>query len=430
VFAFLEVVSQFFIVWSPEDGISGSNTLAVLTDDQLTFTISIAAIDEYVYHVLDDNYLSSNIARISDLPSLAGYATETYVGTAIGTHNSANDAHSDIRGLISVINEKIPSAASSSNQLADKAFVNSSISTNTAAFQGTYNSVSDLSLTTAATHSDIATALGSEISGADANDYCFVQIPTADATPTEIESTERYKFVTGTGWQYEYTLNNSGFTAVQWGSINSGATSTLVGQITTNANDISSLQTSVSGKVSKTGDTMTGTLTMTESMKIDFPSTGNETYFLQKNGANLCVGRTNGGGADVILARAVTTGITVRTLYITTGSATPDNQVLKRSDADARWLQIEPPTASSVTLAAGTLNTLGTVDYSTIALPATPGTAEYNGTFTDGSVAGGDITQNTGLSSVTYWSGDTTIVPGKFYSFSIQNGVGFIIQMN
>lgn len=43
-------------------------------------------------------------------------------------------------------------------------------------------------------------------------------------------------------WEYEYTLNNSSFTAAQWAAINSGMTSALVSQISTNAGDISNLQ--------------------------------------------------------------------------------------------------------------------------------------------------------------------------------------------
>ena len=132
---------------------------------------------------------------------------------------------------IDAIEEKIPAAASSSNQLADKAFVNSSIATNTATFRGAYNLVSDLSLTTAATQSQIGTALAGEISTADNNDYAFVQIPTADATPTVIARVDRYKF-DGTDWSFEYSLNNSGFTAAQWDAINSAITSGLVTKLT------------------------------------------------------------------------------------------------------------------------------------------------------------------------------------------------------
>ena len=56
------------------------------------------------------------------------------------------DDLSTINTAISTINGKIPSAASTSNQLADKAFVNSSIGTATANFLGTYNAVSDLGI--------------------------------------------------------------------------------------------------------------------------------------------------------------------------------------------------------------------------------------------------------------------------------------------
>ena len=131
---------------------------------------------------------------------------------------------------VTTIEGKIPTQASSSNQLADKNFVNSSISTATATFQGTYNLVNDLSLTTSATESGIAIALATAVSSADSNDYVFVLVPTADGTPTEISHVDRYKY-NGTAWAYEYTLNNSSFTSAQWAAINSGITSSIVSAI-------------------------------------------------------------------------------------------------------------------------------------------------------------------------------------------------------
>ena len=131
---------------------------------------------------------------------------------------------------IVTINSKIPAAASGSNQLADKAFVNSSIATATATYRGSYNEVADLSLSVDATHTQIAAALAGVIIEADNNDYCFVQVPTSDATPLQIASIERYKF-DGSSWTYEYTLNNSGFTADQWAALNSGITSGLVAKL-------------------------------------------------------------------------------------------------------------------------------------------------------------------------------------------------------
>lgn len=142
------------------------------------------------------------------------------------------EAATSLDGRLEAVEGKIPSGASSENPLTDKQYVDDSIASASAIFRGTYNEMTDLELTTDATHADIGSALDEVIELADSNDYCFVQIPTDDETPTEIESIERYKFVTGTGWEYEYTLNNSGFTADQWAAINSGITSGLVAKLT------------------------------------------------------------------------------------------------------------------------------------------------------------------------------------------------------
>lgn len=150
------------------------------------------------------------------------------VYSAIDDEKTAREtADSSLSSAIEAILLLIPSAATSLNKLADKAFVNSSIATASATFRGTYNLVTNLSLTVSATHAQIATALAGTVSDEDNNDYAFVQIPTADATPTQIAKTERYKY-NGTIWEYEYDLNNSGYTAAQWAAINSGITEALV----------------------------------------------------------------------------------------------------------------------------------------------------------------------------------------------------------
>ena len=139
---------------------------------------------------------------------------------------------------ISAIEAKIPAQASAQNQLADKDFVNSSIATNTATFRGSYNLVSDLGLTVSATEQQVAAAIATKLASLvppvvpENNDYCFVQVPKTDAEPTVIERIDRYKCtVTESGgvttrvWDYEWSLNNSSFTADQWAAINSGITS-------------------------------------------------------------------------------------------------------------------------------------------------------------------------------------------------------------
>lgn len=125
------------------------------------------------------------------------------------------DADTSIQNDITAIEEKIPNAASSQNQLADKNFVNSSIATNTANYISNngepFTSVAQLE------------AYSGTVSN---NDYAFV-------TGTDSSGNtyyDRYK-ATVTGeppvvtWAKEYRLNNSSFTSDQWAAINSGIAS-------------------------------------------------------------------------------------------------------------------------------------------------------------------------------------------------------------
>ena len=111
---------------------------------------------------------------------------------------------------IDAIEALIPEAASAQNQLADKDFVNSSIQTATADFKGTFNSLAELQQVSA-----------------NANDYGYVV--SKDAEGNTVYS--RYKYVEGTGWVFEYNLNNSSFTAAQWAAIQSGITAMKVAKL-------------------------------------------------------------------------------------------------------------------------------------------------------------------------------------------------------
>lgn len=153
----------------------------------------------------------------------------------------ANQAASSLSGLesrVTTIEGDIPAQASSSNQLADKNFVNSSIATNTANFIGTFNSVAALE------------AYSGTLTN---NDYAFV-VATDSAGNTVYN---RYKW-NGTAWLFEYALNNSSFTANQWAAINSGATTANIGQIATNTTAIAT-KADDNAVVHKTGgETITG----------------------------------------------------------------------------------------------------------------------------------------------------------------------------
>lgn len=162
-------------------------------------------------------------AKINGVNVLSLTATNGLSYTQSG--GNATISGNTLQQGIADINAKIPEQASSSNQLADKDFVNSSIATNTANFIGTFDSLAELE------------AYSGPLTN---NDYAFVIAEDEQGNTVY----DRYKYTTATtppSWQFEYELNNSSFTADQWAAINSGATDLLIGQITTNKNAIGTL---------------------------------------------------------------------------------------------------------------------------------------------------------------------------------------------
>ena len=177
--------------------------------------------------------------KTSDLTNDSEYQNATQISEtvsgAINIHNTSNDAHNNIitpiKATITDIQALIPAQASEENKLADKNFVNSSVATNTSYFIGTFNSVEELK------------AYTGEVTN---NDYAFVI--STDAQGNTVYN--RYKYNGDTqGWLYEYSLNNSSFTADQWAAINSGATPEAIAQIETNKNNIADLQTNKQDKL-------------------------------------------------------------------------------------------------------------------------------------------------------------------------------------
>lgn len=116
-------------------------------------------------------------------------------------------------------------------------FVNSSIETATADFKGTFETKEAMNAVTG-----------------DKNDYAFLIVKNTDGT---VNHYERYKWVTeqidGCNWEFEYSLNNSSYTAEQWAAINSGIKSADVSQIGTNTSDISNLKNEKVDKIDGKG---------------------------------------------------------------------------------------------------------------------------------------------------------------------------------
>jgi len=139
---------------------------------------------------------------ISDLSTIRS-------GAAAGATAVQPAGLTPIESALQTIEAVIPSAATAQNQLADKNFVNSSISTNTANFVGTYNSLAELQAVQNPTN----------------NDYGFVIETDAHGN----EYYDRYKYVAASQqWLFEYKVESTPFTAAQWAAIQSGITSALV----------------------------------------------------------------------------------------------------------------------------------------------------------------------------------------------------------
>ena len=169
--------------------------------------------------------------------------TQVGLGNVDNTSDLDKPISTSVQSALNSINSKIPAQASSDNQLADKNFVNSSIATNTANFLGTYDAESDLGFASAtvdtwtdppssSVEGDVGSAIATKLSALGKtvtnNDYVFVSVN--QSTTTDTDWYWRFKF-NGSAWVYEFTLNNSSFTAAQWAAINSGITAGLVNQM-------------------------------------------------------------------------------------------------------------------------------------------------------------------------------------------------------
>ena len=158
-----------------------------------------------VLHNFTDRTTKQNLTEEIRNRTEKDTAMQTELNTVKSSLNTVKASVEDIQALI-------PNQATKDNQLADKDFVNSSISTNTANFLGTFNTLEEIEALTDVTN----------------NDYAFWK--TTDTLGSVVF--KRYKYIADKQeWKFEYDLNNSSFTAEQWEAINSGITAELVAKI-------------------------------------------------------------------------------------------------------------------------------------------------------------------------------------------------------
>ena len=175
---------------SPTNGhLAGLNAQGNLTDS------GIAADD-----VATQQDLATKQDTIQDLSTIRS-------GAAAGATALQPSDISSIENAISIIESVIPAQASEQNQLADKNFVNSQVTTASANFVGTFETLEELQA----------------VQNPTKNDYGFV-IET-DALGNQYY--DRYKY-NGTAWLFEYKVESTSFTSEQWAAIQSGITSGLV----------------------------------------------------------------------------------------------------------------------------------------------------------------------------------------------------------
>ena len=207
-------------------------TTRTVNNKALSSDITLTAGD---VNALPDSTTINDLTTTAQQNALNSGATSTLIGK-ITTNETA----------INTINSKIPSQASASNQLADKAFVNSTVQTNTASFDGSW-----------ATYAAIPTTVAGFTSAGypepTNNNYLVVV-----EDETQDGGTWRYKYVDDGSaynknkWKVEYEINETPMTADQLEALNSGITSTLVSQITTNQNNI----TTINGQISTINTTL------------------------------------------------------------------------------------------------------------------------------------------------------------------------------
>lgn len=171
----------------------------------------------------------------------AGQA-QTAASTAQSAAEAADTKATDAQTRVTTVEGKIPAQASSSNQLADKNFVNSSIE-QSAANRVTYDQAGNPFPTRAALTGASTFYFNGVAYTPNAHDYALVVADEGAPAPFTGGQT-RFEW-SGSAWVYAYGINDKPFTSDERAAIESGITSEKVTQIDTLTTAVSDLQDTV-----------------------------------------------------------------------------------------------------------------------------------------------------------------------------------------
>ena len=232
-----------------------------LTADKVVISDSNGGLDTSSVTTTELGYLSGVTSSIQtqlggkqdNLSQAQLDAVNSGITSALVTQIGTNQTN------ISTINGKIPSEASISNQLADKAFVTTAVQTNAANFRGNWNTWSDVPTNVNDYPED---AYGNKTPTA--NDYLIIN-DASGYTGETLTGTWRFKYTATwadegkNGWEPEYQVKEQPLTPAQQSALDSGITSTKVGNYDTHIAD-TDIHVTTSDKTAWSGkqDAITG----------------------------------------------------------------------------------------------------------------------------------------------------------------------------
>lgn len=230
LYAYWASNAAYFTVWNEKTIDNTSNSS--FAKDGIKFDISswnVTAINVVTVATSDSwflrtgkNYGTPYTPEYDGSPATKKYVDDKVNDTAFGNTWDGDTTHSPSKNVvydeINKIEEVIPSAATSLNQLTDKDYVNDSINSITA-YYITKNAQGDQFATYLELSSATTFYSGGVVRVPTRNDYCIVQ-----ADENHDDATTRYIYQNNQ-WEYQYTVNETALTTAQLNALNSWITS-------------------------------------------------------------------------------------------------------------------------------------------------------------------------------------------------------------